>query len=105
MLAHMLGRQGHAVATATPGDEALDRLTAEAFDLVITDVAMGTGMNGWDLAAAVRQRWPTTRVVLATGWGAAIDPVEAHTRGVAGVLHKPYRIDDLRRAIEALGRV
>jgi hypothetical protein len=33
--------------------------------------------------------------VLATGWGAAIDPAEARTRGVVAVLSKPYVLADL----------
>ena len=43
-------------------------------------------MNGWELADAVRRRWPSVRFLLATGWGAAIDPGEARARGVEAVL-------------------
>ena len=56
---------------------------------------MGPGMNGWELAAEVRQRWPAVRFVLATGWGAAIDPVEARSKGVQAVLAKPYLVAEL----------
>jgi CheY-like chemotaxis protein len=64
---------------------------------------MGAGMNGWELAAVVRQRWPALRFVLATGWGAAIDPAEARRRGVEAVIAKPYRLADLQKAIAGLG--
>jgi CheY-like chemotaxis protein len=63
---------------------------------------MGPGMNGWDLAAAVRGRWPRVRFVLATGWGAAIDAAEAASRGVDSVLAKPYRLPDLQEALASL---
>jgi CheY-like chemotaxis protein len=56
-------------------------------------------MNGWDLAAAVKQRWPKVRFLLATGWGAAIDQVDAREKGVAAVLAKPYRPVDLQQAL------
>jgi hypothetical protein len=35
------------------------------------------------------------RFCLATGWGMQIDDEEAAARGVAAVVAKPYRIDDL----------
>jgi CheY-like chemotaxis protein len=90
MVALMLGQAGHRVATAASGEEALERLEREPFDLVISDLGMGEGMTGWELADAVRRRWPRVRVALATGWGAQIDPDEARSRGVSGVLSKPF---------------
>jgi ActR/RegA family two-component response regulator len=41
------------------------------------------------------------RFLLATGWGAAIDPVEARSKGVESVLAKPYVAIDLLRALAA----
>jgi CheY-like chemotaxis protein len=93
----VLTQRGHHVVVATSGDEALERLDQERFELVISDLGLGTGKNGWDVADHVRQRWPGTRFVLVTGWGAAIDPQEARARGVHEVIAKPYRIADLRQ--------
>jgi CheY-like chemotaxis protein len=62
-------------------------------------MGMGAGMNGWDLADAVNLRWPAVRFLLATAWGAAIDPDEAASRGVEAVLAKPYQPADLLRAL------
>jgi CheY-like chemotaxis protein len=74
-------------------------LAGETFDVVVSDMAMGAGMNGWDLAQAVMDTWPHVQFLLATGWGAAIDPGEARGRGVDAVLSKPYRPEDLERAL------
>ena len=71
-------------------------------DLVISDVGMGPGMNGWELVARIRQAWPAMRVVLATGWGAAIDSSEARTKGVDAVIAKPYRPADLESLLARL---
>jgi PAS domain S-box-containing protein len=102
----VLSQHGHQVVVATSGEEAIERLAEERFDLVISDLGLGAGKNGWDVAAEVHDRWPTTRFVLVTGWGAAIDPKEAAARGVHEVMAKPYRIADLRlvadRVAEAL---
>lgn len=101
MVALMLRPAGHSVATACSVEEALARLAEQPFDVVLSDLGLGDGPNGWDLAACVRERWPGTRVVLATGWGAAIDPAEAHARGIDAVLSKPYHPDDLLGVVTA----
>jgi CheY-like chemotaxis protein len=95
----MLRPSGHMVSVAASGEEALARMATEAFDVVISDMGMGAGMNGWELAAAVKREWPNVRFLLATGWGAAIDPVEARDKGVEAVLAKPYRPSDLEHAL------
>jgi len=99
----MLKPAGHQVSVAASGEEAIRQLNDNPFDVVVSDMGMGAGMNGWELADAVRLRWPDVRFILATGWGAAIDPDEARTKGVAGVLAKPYRPDDLLRAVSRGG--
>jgi PAS domain S-box-containing protein len=99
MVRQMLELDHHDVATAGSAEEALRRLEADRFDLVICDLGLGAGMNGWELAATVRHRWPGTRFILATGWGADLDPAEAHMRGVDAIIAKPFTIADLRRQL------
>jgi signal transduction histidine kinase len=100
LAAEMLQRQGHSVVTAATGEEALERLAQEPFDLIVSDVGLGAGINGWELVEQVRARFPTVRLALATGWGAQIDPNEARARGVERVIAKPYRMADLHRLVE-----
>ena len=98
-VARMLKPSGHLVSVAGSGEEALEKLAEQTFDVVVSDVGMGTGMNGWELAEEVKCRWPGLRFLLATGWGAALDPGEARTRGVEAVLSKPYQVADLLLAL------
>ncbi|HEX8969632.1 MAG TPA: ATP-binding protein [Chloroflexota bacterium] len=100
MASLVLSQRGHHTTVASSGDEALGLLEDQRFDLVISDLGLGPGRNGWDLADSVRTRWPGTRFVLVTGWGAAIDPSEALARGVACVIAKPYRIAELRQVAD-----
>jgi CheY-like chemotaxis protein/nitrogen-specific signal transduction histidine kinase len=102
MAAKMLSAQGHTVELATSGEEALERLAREPFDLVLSDLGLGSGMNGWELAAQVRAHYPGVRFCLATGWGTQIDAAEAAGRGVEAVVAKPYRLTDLQRVVAAL---
>jgi len=101
-VARVLKPSGHLVSVAASGEEALEKLAGQRFDVVISDMGMGPGMNGWELAQAVKQRWPNVRFLLATGWGAAIDPDEARSHGVEAVLSKPYHPADLLRALASI---
>lgn len=101
MIARVLRPRGHRVVTATSGEEAIEQLKGQSFDVLISDIGMGPGMNGWDLVERVRQFWPRMRVIVATGWGAAIDPAEAQDRGADVVIAKPYAPDELARVLTA----
>jgi PAS domain S-box-containing protein len=103
MIARMLMTEGHEVTVVGSAEEALHLLEAGGFDVVISDISLGTGMTGWDLVAEVRERWPLVPIILASGWGAQIAPEEATTRGVAAVLAKPYRMAELRQVVASIG--
>ena len=45
----MLKPSGHLVSVAASGEEALQKLAAQPFDVVVSDMGMGAGMNGWEL--------------------------------------------------------
>ena len=103
MVAMMLGPFQHDITLASSGEEALDRLADASYDLILSDLGLGAGMNGWELLDQVRQRAPDTRFILSTGWGAQIDPAEVVARGGEGLLAKPYRLTDLLHAIAGPG--
>jgi PAS domain S-box-containing protein len=102
MLARLLSADGHEVAVATSGEEALAILAGSTTDVVISDLSMGAGMNGWELAGAVRTLPTAPHFILTTGWGAEIDSAEAESRGVLAVVSKPYRLPDLRKVLSTL---
>ena len=79
----MLKPSGHLVSVAASGEEALEKLAEQTFDVVVSDMGMGAGMNGWELAEAVRTRWPGVRFLLATGWGAAHGPRRGARQGAS----------------------
>jgi two-component system, response regulator PdtaR len=70
-LEFVLQNAGYDPVAAANADEAyaiLDR--RDDVDLVITDINLPGGMNGLQLAALVRQRWPAINIVIATGYDA-----------------------------------
>lgn len=97
-LSHALQRDWHTVTIAGGGQEALEKFEHEEFDLVITDKAM-PGMNGDQLAVAVKSREPETRVILLTGFGALEDDPDAQSEFVDLILAKPATLAELRTGI------
>src|ERR1700736_3033734 len=98
----VLTQHGHDVVVAPRGEEALAQLEQARCELIVSDLGLRSGKNGWHLAQAVCVRWPETHFVLVTGWGAAINLKDAQARGVHEVIAKPYRIADLRRGADRL---
>jgi len=68
MMAKMLGNSGYTVLNASSAVEALSvcEERSTTLQLVVTDVAM-PGMNGFDLAEQIAERWPTIRVLFMSG--------------------------------------
>jgi DNA-binding NtrC family response regulator len=89
------------VVEAEGGASALAAIGAEVVDLVCTDLGM-PGMNGWELAQALKARAPTLPVVLLTGWGDQV-AAQADRQGLVDcILGKPARLQDLLTAIAEL---
>ena len=72
----------YAVTEASDGDEGLERLGENHFDMVICDVMM-PGMNGMDLLDKIREIKPTTHVILITAYPTIGLTVSAMKTGAA----------------------
>jgi CheY-like chemotaxis protein len=84
----VLTAKGYTVIHAQNGAEALEQLRQIDVDLVVTDIRM-PGMDGLELAEAVKARKPWTPVVIVTGYGTVADEARAKAAGVSAFLHKP----------------
>jgi len=101
----MLGRLGYRVTAYTSSPEALAafRATPDAFDLVITDMAMPT-MTGIQLAREAIQIRPDIPLILCTGFTELVTPRMAKALGIREFLMKPIRQRAMAKAIRrALG--
>ena len=95
-----LGALGYRVQCAADGPAGLALLRAGArFDLLLTDVVMPNGMNGYQLAAAARVVQPGLAVLFATGFAA--DTSDAAGAMDAVTLRKPYRRCALAERVRA----
>lgn len=93
----VLTPKGYAVIHAASGDQALERLAAEDYDLVYTDIKM-PGMSGIEVARRMRAARPWLPVVIVTGYGSAENQARAKEIGVAAFLDKPLTPEMIERA-------
>ena len=91
----MLERLGCSVAGVGSGEAALDLLGQEQeFDLLLTDVGL-PGMSGEELAAKVREKYPSLPVVIASGYGRSGTQADR-----LHFISKPYSSIDLQQALD-----
>ena len=90
----ILSQREYLVKGVTSGDEALELLEVEPFDLVITDLKM-PGIHGAEFVGLLVHRWPETPVVVLTGMGAVSTAVEMMQLGAADYLSKPVDPSEL----------
>jgi signal transduction histidine kinase len=101
-LTDTLVEDGHTVLRAASGRDTLALLDGgERVDVVITDLGM-PGMTGWELARALRTRWPDLPVGLISGWTSSADFSAEEASHVAFVVAKPYTLGALRTALAPL---
>ncbi|HVV44599.1 MAG TPA: ATP-binding protein, partial [Bryobacteraceae bacterium] len=102
----ILEEDGHAVTTATGGQEGIDILKAsverdERFAAVITDLGMPY-VDGRKVASAVKATCQDMPVILLTGWGQRLVEDEEIPENVDRVLNKPPKLHQLRSALAEL---
>lgn len=98
-ISEILELEGYSIITAADGAAALRQIEETRPALVLLDMRM-PGMNGWDVAAALRQRGSTVPILVMT---AAQDARRwAEQIGASGYLAKPFDLDDLLTAVERL---
>ena len=91
-------RDKYGILIANTGKEALDVLKNHAIDLVITDIRM-PDINGLDLLATIKDRYPGTKVIIMTAYGSSDIQKEANKRGSLYYIEKPFEITDIRKLI------
>lgn len=102
-LADMLQAMNHSVAMAESGQQAIQKLAGEQFDLVFTDLAMPE-MDGWETAREIRKRWPEMNVVLVTGYGPGTKPPQGEANLVDAIIGKPFDFVQVSSAIAQVCR-
>lgn len=103
-LVERLELRGIEASGLSSGQEAIDRVAREAFDVVLLDVKM-PGVGGLDVLARLKELRPEQKVIMLTGHGSSRDAELGLERGAYDYLMKPVKFDDLVALLhEATGK-
>jgi DNA-binding response OmpR family regulator len=94
---------GHEVSTCVDGDQTWAALQAEAFDAVVLDLGLPY-LDGFQVLARLRQRWPTLPVLILTARDGVEDRVTGLNAGADDYLTKPFNLDELLARVQAMLR-
>jgi DNA-binding NtrC family response regulator len=100
----ILTKKGFEIEQATSKEEALAKLPIGIYSLVILDLKM-PGVKGLELLAAIRERQPSARVIIVTGYASIETAVEGARMGAVGYVPKPFTPAELRNAADKAFRL
>ena len=93
-IADGLNDRDYEAVPVSSGREALDRLAAERFDALVTDLRM-PDVDGLEILAASRSLDPDRPVIVMTAFSAVDTAVESIRQGAYHYLTKPFKQDEL----------
>jgi len=93
-IADGLSERGYDAQAAGAGREALDRLTSEPVDAIVTDLRM-PGVDGLQVLARSRELDPDRPVIVMTAYSAIDSAVQSIRQGAYHYLTKPFKQDEL----------
>jgi excisionase family DNA binding protein len=103
LVATYLSTADYDVETVEDGPSALERLQANDYDLLITDLKM-PGMDGLSVIRETRRHNADIPIIIITAYSTEASAIEAINLGVSGYLTKPFRMERvLAMAARALG--
>ncbi|MCL5124501.1 MAG: sigma-54 dependent transcriptional regulator, partial [Deltaproteobacteria bacterium] len=98
VLEDLLTDEGYHVLTASSGNEAVEILSNQKVDAVLSDIKM-PGMNGIELLERVMANDPGLPVILMTAFAEVDQAVSAMKKGAIDHIQKPFDNDDIKRAV------
>ncbi len=93
-LTYALQKDGYDVSAVKNGLDALKKIEAEEFDVLIADIKM-PGMDGIALLSTVKDKYPAVDVIIITGFGSIESAVNAMSKGATDYITKPFNLDEL----------
>jgi len=93
---------GFDAASVASGQEALDRLAREPFDIVLLDIRMPK-TSGLDLIEELLAISPGSYIVMMTGHASIEAAVEAMKKGAYHFIQKPFHLDEIRIVLQRIG--
>ncbi len=99
VLKTLLTVEGYDVSPVQDGNQAIEMIQGQEFDLMISDIRM-TPVNGMELLRAAHEHRPEMVVIMVTAFGSVETAVEALKMGAYDYILKPFKIDELLITVE-----
>jgi DNA-binding NtrC family response regulator len=97
----LLSKEGYSVKEAYNGEEALELIKKENFDIVMTDIRMEK-LDGFEVLKQTQKISPETTVIMMTAFASVGSAVEAMRAGAADYITKPFINDEIRLTIRRI---
>ena len=94
---------GYEVDTCYDGDEALDYILSDDYDLIVLDLNL-PGMDGMDILRELRKKNEETKVLILSARSQIADKVEGLDAGANDYMEKPFHLQELEARIRSLTR-
>jgi len=103
-LKHSLKSQEFDIYMAVNGEEALENIKNNKFDLILLDIKM-PGLDGMEVLKKIRDNGNNVNVIMMTAYGSVEKAVEAMKLGAIDFISKPFTHEEIRNIVkEVLGR-
>jgi len=96
--------EGHQVTAVADGASAIDHATTNKFDMVLLDIALGPGPDGYDVCRTLRGRRNVVPIIMLTARDSEADAVLGLEAGADDYVTKPFGLAELRSRIRAVLR-
>ena len=95
----MLSRLGYTVQTASSGEEALELIQKQSFDILVIDMILPNGINGFETYRRIKEQLPHQKAIIISGYAGNSLIQEAMNLGAGAFLRKPLSLLSLGKAI------
>ena len=99
----VLEREGFEVEVFTESERALERLKERSFHVLVTDMKM-KGPSGMDLLRFIKEKAPSTQVIVITGYATIETSHEAQALGAFQFIAKPFKMKELAKLVGKAAR-
>lgn len=101
LLSQQINSAGYDVSTAADGEEAINTIKKNSFDVVLLDINMPK-VNGIEVLKFIHKNYPKIKAVMLTGFADLKHAMEAREFGARDFIGKPYKLEDVMSTIDRL---
>lgn len=103
MIAKSLHQSGYEVDVCNDGEEALDMIYAEMYDLIVLDLNL-PGVDGMEILRELRKEDEETKVLILSARSQIADKIEGLDAGANDYMEKPFHLQELEARVRSLTR-